>query len=49
MTYRITGDHPERVLVMEAGRVVEDGSPQRLIGGAGRYADLHRAWLDSLA
>ncbi|MCZ2836342.1 ABC transporter ATP-binding protein [Modestobacter sp. VKM Ac-2985] len=38
----------DRVLVMEAGRVVEDGSPAELVGGAGRFADLHRAWADSL-
>ncbi|MBC7269566.1 MAG: ABC transporter ATP-binding protein [Streptomyces sp.] len=39
----------DRVLVMEHGRVVEDGTPAELIGGAGRFADLHRAWRDSLA
>ncbi|MEU9335181.1 ABC transporter ATP-binding protein [Streptomyces sp. NPDC048290] len=39
----------DRVLVMEHGRVVEDGSPAELIAGAGRFADLHRAWRDSLA
>ncbi|MFI0424628.1 ABC transporter ATP-binding protein [Spongiactinospora sp. 9N601] len=39
----------ERVLVMEDGRVVEDGSPDRLIATSGRFADLHQAWLDSLA
>jgi ATP-binding cassette, subfamily B, bacterial len=40
----------DRVLVMEHGRIVEDGSPQALIaGGEGRYSDLHRAWIDSLA
>jgi ATP-binding cassette subfamily B protein len=43
----------DRVLVLEHGRVVEDGSPQDLVGagasGGGRYADLHDAWLDSLA
>jgi ABC-type multidrug transport system fused ATPase/permease subunit len=40
----------DRVLVMEHGRIVEDGSPQELIaGGEGRYSDLHRAWIDSLA
>ncbi|WP_228639038.1 ABC transporter ATP-binding protein [Microtetraspora sp. AC03309] len=39
----------DRVLVMESGRVVEDGSPERLIGGSGRFARLHRAWVDSLA
>ncbi len=40
----------DRVLVMEDGRIVEDGNPAGLIaGGAGHYADLHRAWLESLA
>ena len=38
----------ERVLVMSAGRVVEDGPPDRLITEAGHFAGLHRAWLDSL-
>ncbi|MDG4862319.1 ABC transporter ATP-binding protein, partial [Streptomyces sp. T-3] len=38
----------DRVLVMEGGRVVEDGTPQQLIGGDGRFADLHRAWRDSV-
>ena len=40
----------DRVLVMEHGRIVEDGTPADLIaGGAGRFSDLHQAWLDSLA
>ena len=39
----------DRVLVMEHGRVVEDGTPAELIEGKGRFADLHRAWRDSLA
>ncbi|MFJ3897534.1 ABC transporter ATP-binding protein [Streptomyces sp. NPDC090083] len=39
----------DRVLVMEHGRVVEDGAPAELIAGTGRFADLHRAWRDSLA
>ena len=40
----------DRVLVMEHGRIVEDGSPADLIaGGGGRYSDLHRAWVESLA
>jgi ABC-type multidrug transport system fused ATPase/permease subunit len=39
----------DRVLVLDAGRVVEDGTPQGLIAGTGAYADLHQAWLDSLA
>ncbi|MEU5983981.1 ABC transporter ATP-binding protein [Streptomyces sp. JL2001] len=38
----------DRVLVMESGRVVEDGTPAALVGGEGRFATLHRAWRDSL-
>ncbi|MER7668641.1 ABC transporter ATP-binding protein [Kitasatospora sp. NPDC096128] len=38
----------DRVLVMDQGRIVEDGSPRDLIDGAGRFATLHRAWRDSL-
>ncbi|MFJ6618572.1 ABC transporter ATP-binding protein [Kitasatospora sp. NPDC091335] len=38
----------DRVLVMDRGRIVEDGSPQELISGSGRFAALHRAWRDSL-
>ncbi|MDQ6874613.1 MAG: ABC transporter ATP-binding protein/permease [Actinomycetota bacterium] len=38
----------DRVLVLEAGRVVEQGPPAELIGGSGRYAALHQQWLDSL-
>jgi ATP-binding cassette, subfamily B, bacterial len=39
----------DRVLVMEHGRIVEDGTPAELVADAGRFADLHRAWRDSLA
>jgi ABC-type multidrug transport system fused ATPase/permease subunit len=40
----------DRVLVMEHGRIVEDGSPADLVAsGDGRYSDLHQAWVDSLA
>jgi ABC-type multidrug transport system fused ATPase/permease subunit len=40
----------DRVLVLEHGRIVEDGSPGQLIAdGEGRFSDLHAAWLDSLA
>ncbi|MDQ1016149.1 ABC transporter ATP-binding protein [Streptomyces afghaniensis] len=39
----------DRVLVMEHGKIVEDGEPAGLIAGTGRFADLHRAWRDSLA
>ncbi|GAB3404380.1 ABC transporter ATP-binding protein [Schumannella luteola] len=38
----------DRVLVMEHGRIVEDGSPEQLIAGTGRFAQLHAAWRDSL-
>ena len=38
----------DRVLVMEAGRIVEDGSPADLVAGTGRFAALHQAWADSL-
>jgi ATP-binding cassette subfamily B protein len=38
----------DRVLVMEHGRIVEDGTPADLIAGTGRFAALHAAWRDSL-
>jgi ATP-binding cassette subfamily B protein len=38
----------DRVLVMEHGRIVEDGSPAELMAGTGWFANPHRAWRDSL-
>jgi ABC-type multidrug transport system fused ATPase/permease subunit len=38
----------DRVVVIDDGRVVEDGAPSELIGGTGRYAALHHAWAESL-
>jgi len=39
----------DRVLVMEHGRIVEDGTPEALIAsGEGRFSDLHDAWVASL-
>ncbi|HEU5266731.1 MAG TPA: ABC transporter ATP-binding protein [Jatrophihabitans sp.] len=39
----------DRVLVLDAGRVVEDGTPAGLIAaGGGEFASLHSAWRDSL-
>ncbi|GHF50221.1 ABC transporter [Streptomyces mashuensis] len=38
----------DRVLVMADGRIVEDGSPATLAATRGHFADLHRAWRDSL-
>jgi ATP-binding cassette subfamily B protein len=43
-----TVETADRVLVVHGGRIVEDGSPAELIGGGGRFADLHGAWKDSL-
>jgi ATP-binding cassette, subfamily B, bacterial len=38
----------DRVLVLEGGRIVEDGSPADLVRDGGDYAGLHQAWADSL-
>jgi ATP-binding cassette subfamily B protein len=38
----------DRVLVMEHGRIVEDGTPDDLIAGTGRFAQMHAAWRDTL-
>ena len=38
----------DRVLVLEHGRIVEDGSPAELVGEGGDFAGLHQAWADSL-
>ena len=38
----------ERVLVMDGGRIVEDGPPAQLLAGTGAFARLHAAWRDSL-
>lgn len=39
----------DRVLVLEHGRILEDGPPQDLIAaGGGRFSALHDAWVDSL-
>lgn len=39
----------DRVLVVEGGRIVEDGTPDELVGGTGRFGALHDAWRESLA
>jgi ATP-binding cassette subfamily B protein len=43
-----TVETADRVLVVQEGRIVEDGSPAQLIGDGGRFARLHGAWRDSL-
>ncbi|GAB3167451.1 ABC transporter ATP-binding protein [Myceligenerans halotolerans] len=38
----------DRVLVLEGGEVVEDGTPEELVDDGGRFAALNAAWQDSL-
>jgi ATP-binding cassette subfamily B protein len=33
---------------MEHGRIIEDDAPEALIAGAGKFAQLHSAWRESL-
>ncbi len=39
----------DRVVVLDHGQIVEDGSPAELLSADGEYSDLHRRWLASLA
>lgn len=39
----------DRVLVVDAGRIAEDGTPEELMASGGAYQDLHEAWVDSIA
>jgi ABC-type multidrug transport system fused ATPase/permease subunit len=39
----------DRVLVLDHGEVIEDGSPADLLASGGEYSDLHQSWLASLA
>ena len=38
----------DRVLVMEHGKVIEDGTPETLAKGKGKFARLYKAWRSSL-
>ena len=38
----------DRVLVVDGGRIVEDGSPDELVAAGGHFADLHADWQASL-
>jgi ABC-type multidrug transport system fused ATPase/permease subunit len=39
----------DRVLVLDRGRITEDGPPAELMSGDGEYAALHSSWAASLA
>jgi ATP-binding cassette, subfamily B, bacterial len=39
----------DRVLVLDSGRITEDGPPGELMAGHGEYAALHSSWAASLA
>ncbi|MGO8893730.1 MAG: ABC transporter ATP-binding protein [Streptosporangiaceae bacterium] len=39
----------DRVLVLDCGRITEDGPPGELMSGDGEYAALHSSWAASLA
>ncbi|WP_410811888.1 ABC transporter ATP-binding protein [Micromonospora sp. 067-2] len=43
-----TVETADRVLVLDDGRIVEDGPPAVLAEAGGRYAALHRQWRESL-
>jgi ABC-type multidrug transport system fused ATPase/permease subunit len=44
-----TVETADRVLVLEHGRIIEDGAPDDLATLDGHYAGLHKAWEESLA
>jgi ATP-binding cassette, subfamily B, bacterial len=39
----------DRVLVLDHGRITEDGSPAELLASDGEYSALHASWQESLA
>ena len=39
----------DRVLVLDQGEVIEDGTPADLLASGGEYSELHQGWLESLA
>ncbi len=48
VAHRLTqAESADRVIVMESGRIVEDGPHATLVAAGGRYAELWRAWSGS--
>jgi ABC-type multidrug transport system fused ATPase/permease subunit len=39
-----TAEHADRILLIDHGRLVEDGPHDDLVARGGRYAALHRQW-----
>ncbi len=39
----------DRVLVLDHGEIIEDGTPEDLLISGGEYSELHQSWLRSLA
>ena len=39
----------DRVLVVDDGRIIEDGSPAELTAGTGKFAQMVQAWDDAMA
>jgi ATP-binding cassette subfamily B protein len=39
----------DRVLVLDHGRIIEDGTPDELLASDGEYSALHTSWQESLA
>ncbi len=39
----------DRVLVLERGQIIEDGTPAELLASEGEYSALHASWQESLA
>jgi ATP-binding cassette, subfamily B, bacterial len=43
-----TAEHADRVLVFDAGRLVQEGTHAELIGAGGVYARMYRSWLGNV-
>ena len=41
-----TAEHAERILVVNDGRVIEDGSHPELVSAGGYYSSLHERWIE---